>query len=588
MKRRQRILVQVGAIVLVLFALAALINGVFIYRSSSEDYVGMLESHTGHILHQIREDMEAYASLPWLLDYWQANSETMDLPGDTAQRADETMRMLLAYDLENARAVTSEQAAAFSQQEQKLFAEYCYLEIMPRYYGIKSSFGLEDLYCVTMETTDQAMPIFQARELTQNRDCCALGETWPFNAPLHPAVSELYTERADRTYFEQVTSTVNGVEYLFGYLPIMADGAIRGYFCAAYTMTDIRNAVANNMRVIEWVNILIIFLAAVLLLVLVYFTVLKKLAFVQKSVREYRDTKDSRTVAEKLKTIRTKNEVGALADDFSDMAVELERYTGEMVRLSAEKERIGTELSLATQIQASMLPHIFPAFPTRSEFDIYASMDPAKEVGGDFYDYFLIDDDHLCMVIADVSGKGVPAALFMMASKIILQSVAMMGLSPAGILQRTNEAICSNNEAQMFVTVWLGILELSSGKLTAANAGHEFPALRQPGGAFELYKDRHGFVIGGMEGVRYREYEIQLEPGSKLFVYTDGVAEATSAEKELFGTERMIDALNVDPDAAPEQILRNVRAGVDGFVKDAEQFDDLTMLCVEYKGGGKA
>ncbi|MBQ8953673.1 MAG: serine/threonine-protein phosphatase, partial [Clostridia bacterium] len=165
------------------------------------------------------------------------------------------------------------------------------------------------------------------------------------------------------------------------------------------------------------------------------------------------------------------------------------------------------------------------------------------------------------------------------------QSVAMLGHSPAEILTKTNEAICKDNEAQMFVTVWLGILELSTGKLTAANAGHEFPVLKQPGGAFALYKDRHGFVIGGMEGVRYKEYEIQLEPGSKLFVYTDGVPEATSAEKELYGTERMIDALNADPNATPQQVLKNVRASVDSFVKEAEQFDDLTMLCLEYKGG---
>ena len=286
-------------------------------------------------------------------------------------------------------------------------------------------------------------------------------------------------------------------------------------------------------------------------------------------------------------TYRTNDEIEALAESFATLSARTLQYVDEVKKVTAEKERIGAELSLATDIQASMLPHIFPAFPTRSEFDIYASMDPAKEVGGDFYDYFLVDDDHLCMVIADVSGKGVPAALFMMASKIILQSVAMLGNAPAEILTRTNEAICSNNEAQMFVTVWLGILELSTGRLTAANAGHEFPALRQPNGRFELYKDKHGFVIGGMEGVKYREYELQLEPGSKLFVYTDGVPEATSAEKELFGTEHMIDALNADPDAAPEQILKNVRASVDSFVKDADQFDDLTMLCVEYKGGAK-
>jgi len=178
----------------------------------------------------------------------------------------------------------------------------------------------------------------------------------------------------------------------------------------------------------------------------------------------------------------------------------------------------------------------------------------------------------------------VPAALFMMASKIILQSVAMLGKSPAEILQKTNDSVCTNNEAEMFVTVWLGILELSTGRLTAANAGHEYPALRNADGLFELYKDRHGFVIGGLEGAKYREYEIQLEPGSKLFVYTDGVPEATSAEKELFGTDRMIAALNEDPGASPEGILTNVRRAVDGFVKEAEQFDDLTMLCLEYKG----
>lgn len=285
---------------------------------------------------------------------------------------------------------------------------------------------------------------------------------------------------------------------------------------------------------------------------------------------------------------RTGDEVEVLAESFARISKKTMEYVETVKQVTAEKERIGAELALATQIQTSMLPHIFPAFPDRKDFDIVASMDPAKEVGGDFYDYFLIDPDHLCMVMADVSGKGVPAALFMMASKIIIQSIAMMGRSPAEILAKTNDATCSNNETQMFVTVWLGILELSTGRLTAANAGHEYPAIRHAGGRFELYKDKHGFVLGGMEDVRYREYELKLEPGSKLFVYTDGVPEATSAEKELFGCERMLEALNGDPDAAPAGILANVRRAVDGFVKDAEQFDDLTMLCLEYKGpGGK-
>jgi len=211
-------------------------------------------------------------------------------------------------------------------------------------------------------------------------------------------------------------------------------------------------------------------------------------------------------------------------------------------------------------------------------------MNPAKEVGGDFYDFFLVDDDHLCMVMADVSGKGVPAALFMMASKIILANNAMTGKSPAKILTDTNAAICSNNREEMFVTVWLGILEISTGKLIYANAGHENPVVKQTGGKFELIREKHGFVIGGMSGIVYKEYETKLEKGAKLFLYTDGVPEATNAEKELFGTERMLDALNGALDVSPEGVLKAVKNAVDGFVNSAEQFDDLTMLCMEYKG----
>ncbi len=246
-----------------------------------------------------------------------------------------------------------------------------------------------------------------------------------------------------------------------------------------------------------------------------------------------------------------------------------------------------TELQTATQIQEAMLPDVFPAFPDRADFDIFASMDPAREVGGDFYDFFLVDDDHLCMVMADVSGKGVPAALFMMASKIILANNAKMGKSPARILADTNASICANNREEMFVTVWLGVLELSTGKLTAANAGHEYPVLRQPGEEYEFFRDRHGIAVGAMDGVGYREYEMRLLPGARLFLYTDGVPEATNAEEEMFGTGRLLAARNEAGETSPEEMLRAVRRAVDGFVKDAEQFDDLTMLGLAYRGPQK-
>ncbi len=281
--------------------------------------------------------------------------------------------------------------------------------------------------------------------------------------------------------------------------------------------------------------------------------------------------------------VESGDEVGILAEKFNEMQDNLKIYMDNITKVTAEKERIGAELSLAAQIQADMLPNIFPAFPSRTDFDIFASMNPAKEVGGDFYDFFLIDDDHLGLVIADVSGKGVPAALFMMMSKILVGNYAMMGSSPAETLMKVNRQICKNNANDMFVTVWLGFLTISTGHVIATNAGHEYPVLKKANGQYEIFKDKHKLPVGSMEETKYQDYEFTLEKGGGLFLYTDGVAEATDSENELFGTERMVEALNRDANASPEDLLKNVQSAVDEFVGEASQFDDLTMLNVQLK-----
>ncbi len=275
------------------------------------------------------------------------------------------------------------------------------------------------------------------------------------------------------------------------------------------------------------------------------------------------------------------DELGMLAQSFNSMSLRMREYIENLTAVTIEKERIGAELDVARHIQASMLPCIFPAFPERPELDIYATMIPAKEVGGDFYDFFLVDDDRLAMVMADVSGKGVPAALFMVIAKTLLKNVTQTGLSPKAVLEKVNNQLCVNNEAEMFVTVWLGILEISTGRLTCANAGHEYPVVKRAGGSYELIKDRHGFVLAGMEGSHYKEYELQMEPGDRLFLYTDGVAEATDAYNELYGTARMLDALNRNKDVGCEALLRCMKEEIDAFAGEAPQFDDITMLCVE-------
>lgn len=347
-------------------------------------------------------------------------------------------------------------------------------------------------------------------------------------------------------------------------------------------MTTIETALTQYVLFAVCVSVAIILLVIVIYMAYLYRTVIKPINTIAKETGSFIENGiiQSRSLVE----INTKDEIENLSNSVLKMQNDINEYINNITRITAERERIGAELDLANNIQTSMLPCIFPAFPDREEFDVYATMTPAKEVGGDFYDYFLIDDNHLALVIADVSGKGIPAALFMMISKTLIKSTAQSGLSPKEVLEKVNNQLCENNEAQMFVTVWLGIVELSTGKMKCANAGHEYPAIYRNGSDFEIYHDRHGFVLAGMEGLTYSEYEIELKSGDIVYVYTDGVAEATDSNNNLYGLERMIDALNNCPEKTPDAIDKYVRTDIDKFVGSAEQFDDITMLCFKYVG----
>lgn len=277
------------------------------------------------------------------------------------------------------------------------------------------------------------------------------------------------------------------------------------------------------------------------------------------------------------------DEIEDLAHTMAAMEKDMGQYVRNLMQITKEKERIGVELNMAAGIQQSAIPGIFPAFPDRKEFDLYASMDPAKEVGGDFYDFFFIDDDHLCLLIADVSGKGVPASLFMMTTKIILNYHVKSGKPLAECMIEANDSICEKDISGMFVTVWIAVLDLTTGECVSVNAGHEHPAICH-NGRFELDIYRHSPAVAAIEGIRYRERSFRLDPGDAIFVYTDGVPEATNADDEMFGSERMMNTLNKDPHASPKELLMQVRRAVDAFVGDAPQFDDLTMLAIRYNG----
>lgn len=576
-----------------LFLIGTLIIGVFTSLTQRAISVNAVLNQTntfaGEIAEEVRLCVWEYPAHNWLLRYWYEHPDELDIEYDAdynkGPRTKEKSRILLAHQPGLFLKYTSEaELEALPEEDQKLYAEVVYSWLITRVNQIKRTYQIDYLFCVaTDESCETQFFLFSAADPGSVR-----GTEYEQIYPLGVTVSVSDAQKqAMRNAVDSSVNMARAGDYIDFYYEMGQIGEHPVLIGMTYNLSDLMSEVtATTEREIATTMFLLILLA-LLCLVMISQAVLQPLRKVQRNIRDYKQNKDSAAVIENLSKVQARNEIGELSEDVSELVREIDDYVARITTITDEKKRIETELSLAARIQASMLPNIYPPFPDRSEFDIFASMVPARGVGGDFYDYFLTDPDHLCLVMADVSGKGVPAALFMMVSKIILANNAMMGKTPSQILADTNAAICANNPEEMFVTVWLGILELSTGRLSAANAGHEYPVLKAPDGAYTLLNDKHGFVIGGMPGMKYASYELTLEPGSRLFLYTDGLPEATNADNAMLGNERMLAALNSEPDANPQALLHAVQKAVNAFVQDAEQFDDLTMLGLEYRGPQK-
>ena len=366
------------------------------------------------------------------------------------------------------------------------------------------------------------------------------------------------------------------------YTPIFdSEGKTAAIVGVDILMTDLQ----ANMRQFLVAVLITILLVISMAILLCYNFVKKKIVTPINKIRNV-----SKSMVENLEneesiqaTINTKDEIEELFESFKQMYCDIREYIDRLGAVTAEKERIGAELDVARHIQGSMLPCIFPAFPERPEIDIYATMAPAKEVGGDFYDFFMVDERHLAIVMADVSGKGVPAALFMVIGKTLIKDHTTPERDLGAVFTEVNDLLCESNSEELFITAFEGVLDLVTGEFVYVNAGHEMPFIAKAGGDFEPHKIRAGFVLAGMEGMKYSAGTMALEPGDKIFQYTDGVTEATNINNELYGMERLGKVLNKVKNGAPSDILPEVKRDIDEFVGEAPQFDDITMLCLEYK-----
>ncbi|MCQ2427939.1 MAG: SpoIIE family protein phosphatase [Clostridia bacterium] len=346
-----------------------------------------------------------------------------------------------------------------------------------------------------------------------------------------------------------------------------SSGEVVGVICVGRSIESMREQTKKAERSLITIVIAAMLFVAVGLDVLV-FTWISKLDTVNNYLRDI----SSGTFPEEPLNLHTNDELIVTAACINEMTEALK-----------ERERISGELSIATNIQAHMLPCIFPPFPDHDEFDIYATMTPAKEVGGDFYDFFMIDEKHLAVVIADVSGKGVPAALFMVIAKTLIKNYAQMGMDPCNVFTKVNQLLCEGNEAGLFVTAWMGVLNLETGKLTYVNAGHNPPMIKLADGGFTFLRSRPGFVLAGLDTVRYKQNELVMAPGDKLFLYTDGVTEATDKDNQLYGEQRLGDYLCSHIGDDVKELLTGLKDDIDAFAGEAEQFDDITMLVLDYR-----
>ncbi len=579
--KKRKLLFVIGSYTILTLLIATIFLGVQIERSFSsltmEKMRKMGKSNTGFLMHAMQE----YKSLPWLFDYWQSNGASLDVPVGGTQAPGWSERAKKYYDAKN---ITTEEAEALSGREQKDFAEYCYLMMAKMFDDIKNEYNLTDLTCTYIRQDPDPFIFFQGEKRDSEILRYPLGESWPYTPDLHPVVKKIYRTNRGYDEIERVRFSTDRLEYLALFSPIIIDGRVRAVICEYMLWSDVRNEILKNVFRSDMVNVCIMMFANLCLMGILYQVVIRRLSFLQSIVSNYAKTKDSTKVKEILKNSSgSVYEIEELSLDVSDMIIELQSYIREVSEASAQKATVDAQLSLAASIQQEVLPNEFPDYPQRGEFDIFAMMHAAKEVGGDFYDFFFVDREHFAIVIADVSDKGIPAAMFMMRTQSRIQARAKAGGRPSEILAEVNDILCKNNDEMIFVTVWLAIIDLSTGEGLEANAGHEHPVFMHDG-SFSLVKYSHSHPLALFPGIPYSDRDFKLSKGDMIFVYTDGVTDATDGSGERFGEERMMRSINSAKGKDCESTLNAIKSDIDDFVKDAPQFDDITMCAFRYFG----
>lgn len=593
-KYRKNILCQILTRFLVILIPALSILGYFAFNSIIDVYIQSMGENTRNAAHYAKAEIQSNPNYEWLLKFWTDNSGIMDIVYDDQQALnDKEVRFAELNPGLSSSYLHPEDLQNLSNESKLLYAEICFMDYTLLFDNLKEEYGLKYFYLSAMISRGHQLYMLTGKLPEEHRgtdstSIYTLGfENDPHMVDLHPVQYQTFLTREEQKDLEQrYDSEGKKVSKYNVYVPLDTHASEVYIISTNLDAVDTRAMLANSLSHIQIKAIVLVLLCMLIIVAAFNRLTIRPIQKLQKAIQGFTEDKDVDSMKASIKPVISENEIGRLATDVSDLSVELVRYTLEATQLAAQSERLRAELDLATKIQENALPNLEPDYNSYSEFDLAASMDPAKEVGGDFFDFFFIDREHtqLALVVADVSGKGVPAAMFMMTAMSKLRADIKLYGEPAKGLEKVNNELCRNNDEGMFLSAWVAIIDIKTGHMVHANAGHEYPAICRNGGEFELIKDKHDLVLAAMEDMPYHNYELDLKPGDFIFCYTDGVPEATTKENEQFGMDRMVEALNIDKTASSDQMLKNVRKAVDDFVGDADQFDDLTMLGIRYNG----
>lgn len=585
--RKSVLILQIMPLIIVCF-----IVSFFVIRELTIDYCkDTLLSNEYDLLvsynESLAEEIVDYTDIEWLVNYWNNNIDKLDVVYDDDDAFDIKYEKLMGICEEkyNVFDVVKLNPYEIEEEDQKLLAEEELEYFTLLFNSYKRKIDCKYLYFITVDDKEMHFLVNACNTNKEVRSNSDGGVFFPGRKKVMTedekyVINNVLNEVKSSPKFSEATVSNNYNVYT----PVIVinketgEEKIVGILGITVGPENIFKDFYFNTIIIIAVILFIFFITCILLFIILNKMLIVPIINIQSILNKFKNDKNLDHICNELDNIKLNNEIGDLSKDIKTICRELADYTKEITEMYAEKQLLSAELDTAASIQESALRKDFEEFTRNLDVDIYASMKPAKEVGGDFYGFMMLDDDHIALYIADVSGKGVPGALFMMKCKVLIDNDFHYIKEPVKLLAEINNKICEDNDAEMFVTVWLGIYELSTGILKTANAGHEYPIIKHADGTAEVIKDKHGMVIGGLEDSVYFPHEIKLEKGDMLFVYTDGVTEAENINEEMYGMERLektINDMKVSSCKGADVVLMK---DIEKFNEDADQFDDITIL----------